>query len=70
MNKYTCTETSLETLMAVWPKLSVKKQNKKQWQYLNLVVVPRHHEHFTSLLGSVAVLSLEVLEQSHKFTNL
>ena len=25
------------------------------------MVVPRHHEHFTGLLGSVAVLLLEVL---------
>ena len=66
---------SLETLMAVWPQTECKKtktKNKtKQWQYLNLVVVPRsalrHHEHFAGLLGSVAVLSLEVLEQSHEF---
>ena len=67
---------SLETLMAVWPQTECKKKKKKktttkQWQYLNLVVVPRsalrHHEHFAGLLGSVAVLSLEVLEQSHEF---
>ena len=45
--------------MVVWAQTECKKT--KQWQYLNLVVVPCHHEHFAGLLGSVAVLLLEVL---------
>ena len=50
--------------LAVWPKT----ERKKYWRNLNLAVVPRsvlrHHKH----CAHVAVLSFEILELSHEFT--
>ena len=58
--------------LAVWPQI----EHKKYWQNLNLAVVPcsvlHHHKHCARVCvsGSVAILSLEVLEKSLEFANL